>query len=99
MSESYVPLIVIGLVLIIPIVVFIAGVLVYFLKPKYRKKNGIVLASVGSIELLFIVLLTRGLTLAEMGTAIISYMFDLLMIIAGVISLANRNSQKATKQT
>ncbi len=75
----------------VPLAVLLAGILLYFLKPNQRNRNGKILIAIGSLELIVYLLATRALTLV--GAAL--YTIELLTIIVGILFLIEGRRQTA----
>jgi hypothetical protein len=81
-----VTVVLIWLMFVIPIVVFVGGILVYYFKPLHRKINGVALVVTGSVELLTFLLITHAVTMLPLAL----YSISLLAIIIGIFSLKNQ---------
>jgi hypothetical protein len=80
-----VTVVLIWLMFVIPIVVFVSGILVYYFKPLHRKINGAALIVAGSVELLTFLLITHAVTMLPLAL----YAISILAIIVGMLSLKN----------
>jgi hypothetical protein len=70
---------------VIPIIVFVGGIILYYLKPLRRKINGVVLILLGCLELSAFLLITHTIAIIPLAL----YTVSLFAIIIGIFSLKN----------
>ncbi len=81
----------------VPLAVLFFGVLLYFLKPNQRSRNGKLMIAIGSFEFIIYLIATRALTLV--GATM--YTIELLTIIVGIVFLiqSRTTNSKSLKRT
>ncbi len=81
----------------VPLAVLFLGILLYFLKPNQRNRNGKLMIAIGSVEFIIYLMATRALTLD--GATL--YTIELLTIIVGIVFLiqSRKTNSKSLETT